>query len=170
MSKFKTQFAAFVVAALVILAGCAGDRDGDADMADTTDTMAMDMDMDMDMAGDSLRATLSGAAEVPGPGDSDGSGTAAIGFGQADSLCYTIQVQGIGEPTAAHIHSGGPQASGPPVVDLAIATNGLSGCVQADAATVDRIQATPDSFYVNVHTAEFGAGAVRGQLGSGMGM
>ena len=44
----------------------------------------------------SLRATLTGAAETPGPGTLGGAGTAAITFDQAASqLCYTLSASGI---------------------------------------------------------------------------
>ena len=37
-------------------------------------------------------------------------------------------------------------------------------CAKADAAVVKDILQTPAGYYVNVHNAEFPAGAVRGQL------
>ena len=64
-----------------------------------------------------LSASLTGAAEVPGPGDPDGSGTAAVtvnrGRGQ---ICYTLTVEGIEPSTAAHIHVGTADVAGPVVV------------------------------------------------------
>ncbi len=38
------------------------------------------------------------------------------------------------------------------------------GCVAGDAAVVAAIVADPSGYYVNVHTAEFPASAIRGQL------
>jgi hypothetical protein len=38
------------------------------------------------------------------------------------------------------------------------------GCVQGDPAVVQEIEDDPGGFYVNLHTADFPAGAVRGQL------
>ena len=40
-----------------------------------------------------------------------------------------------------------------------------SGCTPATAAIIDEILANPANFYVNVHTQEHPAGAMRGQLG-----
>jgi len=169
MNTMKMRTALSLTTALLLIVGCGGQERPEEGMADTTDTMAMDMDMGQTMS-DSLHATLSGSAEVPGPGDPDGTGSASIAVNTSDStICYRIEVQGIGEPTAAHIHSGGAEESGPPVVTLDVAS-GLTGCAQADAATIDGIQANPSNYYVNVHTQEFGAGAVRGQLGSGSDM
>ena len=42
-----------------------------------------------------------------------------------------------------------------------------AGCVNADSALIDQILADLESFYVNVHSDVFPAGAVRGQLGGG---
>jgi hypothetical protein len=121
-----------------------------------------------------LTATLVGANEVPGPGDSDGAGTASIrtqaGLGQ---ICYLLNVSKITLPaTAAHIHSGPAGVAGPPVVGLRrptgttpTATTGSSrGCVTAPRTLVAAILANPANYYVNVHTTDFPDGAIRGQL------
>ena len=51
-------------------------------------------------------ATLTGAAEVPGPGDPDGSGTAEITLvGINDQACYELTVSAIGPATAARAAS-----------------------------------------------------------------
>jgi hypothetical protein len=50
---------------------------------------------------------LTGAAEVPGPGDSDGSGTITLTFNpDKGEVCYELTVTNIQEATAAHIHAG----------------------------------------------------------------
>lgn len=112
-------------------------------------------------------ASLSGAQEVPGPGDPDGSGTAEVTIVDAiDNVCYEINVAGISPATAAHIHRGAQGVAGPPVVTLEAPTDGeTQGCTQAPEAVADEIEANPAGFYVNVHTADFPNGAVRGQLG-----
>lgn len=113
-----------------------------------------------------MTASLTGAQEVPGPGDTDGSGTAEITIVDAtDNICYDINVRNIAPATAAHIHRGLPGQSGPPVVTLEPPTDGGSeGCVSAPGALADEIEANPAAFYVNIHNAEFPNGAVRGQL------
>ena len=115
-----------------------------------------------------LNATLTGAAEFPGPGDTDGAGTAEITLDDdANEVCWDITVSNITLPAAAaHIHSGATGVAGNPVVTLtAPAANGAaSGCVDADDALVDDIIANPSAFYVNVHTSDFADGAIRGQL------
>ena len=113
-----------------------------------------------------MTASLTGAQEVPGPGDMDGSGTAEITIVDAtDNVCYDVNVRNIGPATAAHIHRGMRGEAGPPVVTLEAPTDGgAEGCVSAPGALADEIEANPAAFYVNVHNAEFPNGAVRGQL------
>jgi hypothetical protein len=116
----------------------------------------------------SLSTTLTGAAEVPGPGDTDGSGFATVSFSGTD-VSYTILVNNIAAPTMAHIHRGAAGASGDVVINFnATFSGGLAnGTVTADAALIAEILSNPAGFYVNVHNAEFTGGAIRGQLGVG---
>ncbi len=111
-----------------------------------------------------LMASLSGAPEVPGPGDPDGTGmfSARLNVGQGQ-LCYTLTSSNIGTPTMAHIHTGATGVAGPPVVTLA-ANAPTETCMAVDKDVAQKIVAAADGFYVNVHTADFRAGAVRGQL------
>jgi hypothetical protein len=120
-----------------------------------------------DAVGEGLEATLSGAEEVPGPGDPDGSGAAEITIvDRTDNLCYELSVKGIEPATAAHIHRGGPGVSGPPVITLDAPADGESnGCLSVASELVDAMEANPRGFYVNVHNARYPNGAVRGQLG-----
>lgn len=113
-----------------------------------------------------MTASLTGAQEVPGPGDTDGSGTAEITIVDAtDNVCWDLNVRNIAPATAAHIHRGLPGEAGPPVVTLEPPTDGSNeGCVAVPGALADEIEANPAAFYVNVHNAEFPNGAVRGQL------
>lgn len=111
---------------------------------------------------------LTGAAEVPGPGDPDGSGAAALtlnpGTGQ---VCFELSVSGIALPaTGAHIHVGTADVAGGVVIGLIPpdASGSSSGCVTADRDLILAILQNPEGYYVNVHSTEFPAGAVRGQL------
>jgi hypothetical protein len=112
-------------------------------------------------------AHLTGAAEVPGPGDPDGWGHATIRINQQrHAVCYKLVVRRIAPATAAHIHVGGPDVAGPVVVGLGAPTDGRSsGCVaNVDPELVRNLLRNPRDYYVNVHNAEYPAGAVRGQL------
>ncbi len=108
---------------------------------------------------------LSGAAEVPGPGDPDGRGFAFVRWNADNGLiCYNVFVQRIAPATAAHIHVGDERTAGPVVQPLEAPTDGYSaGCVDNDALAV-ALDTNPDDYYVNVHNPEYPAGAVRGQL------
>lgn len=117
-------------------------------------------------AGRPFATTLTGAAEVPGPGDPDGSGTAELtlnpGLGE---ICYTLTVADIVPATAAHIHVGTSDVAGPVVVPLEPPTTGeSSACAEVDPALIRAILKNPENYYVNVHNAEYPAGALRGQL------
>jgi hypothetical protein len=64
-----------------------------------------------------LSTVLTGAAEVPGPGDPDGRGTARLTLNQGqEEICYDLTVSGIAPATAAHIHVGTADVAGPVVV------------------------------------------------------
>lgn len=113
-----------------------------------------------------LSTGLTGSAEFPGPGDTDGSGAAALrvnpGTGE---VCYDLAVQNIEPATMAHIHRGAAGAAGPVVVGLDPPTDGTSaGCAAVDRALAREILRDPAAYYVNVHNAAFRSGAVRGQL------
>ncbi len=111
-------------------------------------------------------AELKGANEV-GPGDRNASGTAEISF--ADELkrvCWDLNdLQGLAPITGAHIHRGAAGVDGPVVLAMSQATEGgWRGCSN-DTAWVQRaFDEGLSNYYVNVHTAEFPKGAIRGQL------
>ena len=118
-------------------------------------------------------ADLNGANEVPGPGDPDGTGSAIINADSANAtVCFDLSWTDIGRPIAAHIHRGGPNVAGPVRVELFAARrplprtiDGVSGCIEGvEQALVDKIIATPERFYVNVHNVAHPSGAIRGQL------
>jgi hypothetical protein len=118
-------------------------------------------------------ATLTGAAEVPGPGDADASGTALLTLNQGQGeVCFELSWAGIdGTVTAAHIHVGSATVAGPVVVPLFAgafqSTDSASGCVQdVSEELIKAIRHDPENYYVNIHSDVFPAGAVRGQLGS----
>jgi hypothetical protein len=122
-----------------------------------------------------LHAGLSGgAAEVPDPGDPNGSGAATVTINvRTQRVCFAIAVQDITLPAlAAHIHEGAEGVAGDivvtlkPPVEIAGTGVGLSqGCLRNQPKPILRaIKADPAGYYVNVHTEDFPGGAVRGQL------
>jgi len=111
-----------------------------------------------------LMASLTGAAEAPAPGDSDGTGTftGRLNVGQGQ-LCYTLTSAKLGTLTMAHIHAGKAGVAGPPVVTLK--TNAPSeSCMAVDKAIAQKIVSDPGDYYVNIHTSDHPGGAIRGQL------
>ena len=124
-----------------------------------------------------LVALMSGAQEVPGPGDADGTGATAITFNITtgfENVCWDFTYSAIVQPTLAHIHTGAVGASGPPVITFPPASLGATsatGCVDLltapEVLAAADIVANPANYYVNIHNADFPNGAVRGQLSSG---
>lgn len=110
-------------------------------------------------------AALTGANEVPA-GDPDGAGTARVRvLDSLNQICVRLEVRGIDRATAAHIHRGAAGVNGPPVVNLDPPDDeDEDDCDQIGDALADEIQANPAGFYVNIHTAAFPNGAIRGQL------
>jgi hypothetical protein len=119
--------------------------------------------------GQRFTTMLTGAAEVPGPGDPDGSGTAIITINRGTGeVCWRISVTGITLPaTAAHIHEAPVGVAGDVLVTLSPpdATGVSSGCTSVSREIAKDIAKEPAEYYVNVHTTDFPAGALRGQLG-----
>jgi hypothetical protein len=115
---------------------------------------------------------ISGAAEVcddPATCGGDGTGTAVIDVvTDTDEVCFDLDGADVTLPiAAAHIHEAPEGEAGPVVVPLFTdpeAAFPISGCVTADAGLVAEIEANPENYYVNLHNADFPAGALRGQL------
>jgi hypothetical protein len=160
------RFAVLAVAAC-LLAACGG-------AAPTSPTPATGGSTDMvvpdnaDHGGRSLQAILTGAAEVPGPGDSDGAGTLILSAntGQAE-ICYALRdVENVDTITGLHIHHGAAGVDGDLLFTLNLPINNYSrGCVDdLDRSVIHDILANPEMYYVNVHTGPYPGGAIRGQL------
>ena len=117
--------------------------------------------------GAGLDAVLTGANEVPGPGDPDGAGTARVtlNLGQGE-VCYELTATRIAPATMAHIHRGPAGVAGPVVIPLVPPTSGSStACTTATRDLIKAIRQDPAAYYDNVHNAPYPGGAIRGQLG-----
>jgi hypothetical protein len=114
-----------------------------------------------------FKVTLVGEAETPS-GDPVATGTATIRIrARQPRLCYQIVARDLsGAAAAAHIHRGAAGAAGPVVIPLRTpnAAGKSSGCARVKGSLLKAILANPKRYYVNVHTAEFPAGAIRAQL------
>jgi hypothetical protein len=81
------------------------------------------------------------------------------------TACYIMNIAGLDDVTAAHIHTGGPGETGRPVVTLETPQDGASGgCAKIAPDLSAALLANPGGYYVNVHTRAFPSGAIRGQL------
>ena len=105
-----------------------------------------------------------GAAAEP-----NATGTAVLRIRKAAGLiCYRLRAANVTLPTAAaHIHKGAAGSNGPVVVPFTApgADGTSSGCATAAASLIDDILANRSGYYVNIHTKEHPAGAIRAQLG-----
>jgi uncharacterized repeat protein (TIGR01451 family) len=117
-----------------------------------------------------FRAALSGADEVP-PVVTPASGRATFVLHTGtNELTYALRVSQIGSITGASIHTGAAGVNGPVLVTLYSGTpsfdpnHPLMGSVALDPADAAAILADPAGFYVDVHTAAYPAGEVRGQM------
>jgi Cu/Zn superoxide dismutase len=115
-------------------------------------------------AGTKLSASLNGANEKPRAGDAKGTGEATVTV-KGDQICYKLSIKDLKPAMAAHIHKGGADAAGPVAMALKPpdANGNSSGCSN-DAKLAKDLVAHPGDYYVNVHTAQYKAGAIRGQL------
>lgn len=137
-----------------------------------------------------LSAKLSGAQEVPQPGDPQGkkvndpNGRGSVSIfgidGDPKTLCYVLRVSKIqlaADKVMGHLHSGVKGKNGPIVVNLAGPFDGEAADCLTEGETlpsgakafptgvkVKKILANPSKFYVNVHNTPFPDGAIRGQL------
>jgi hypothetical protein len=117
-----------------------------------------------------LYVSLTGLQEIPGPGDPDGNGTVELRVSPGSgSVCWNLYARAIDPATAAHVHRGGAGVAGPPVVTLTTPdANGRSqGCAAIDQELARHMVLAAQDFYVNVHTAAYPQGAIRGQLRGG---
>jgi len=115
-----------------------------------------------------LYTMMTGAQEVPGPGDANARGIALLNVRPASGeVCVNVRFSRIdGTLSGMHIHEGKRGVAGPIVINLtaALSNNGV-GCGAASAATISALRMNPRRFYLNVHSEPaFGGGAIRGQL------
>lgn len=114
-----------------------------------------------------LTANLAGANEVGG-GAPDGNGAfrAEVNTESGD-FCYTLYGERISAPTMAHVHTGAAGTNGGPIITMDVTGKGSDMCIAVEPDKLKTIIANPAGFYVNIHTADFPGGAVRGQLAKG---
>lgn len=110
-------------------------------------------------------ARLSGAQEVP-PVTSAGSGQAELQWNRnSNVLSWKVTFTGLsGEVTGAHIH--GPASAGENAGVVIPFMTGMSGTItgQTNLTSAQALDLAAGRWYVNIHTAAFPGGEIRGQL------
>lgn len=115
---------------------------------------------------------MSGRAEVPA-NDSAGRGKASWTYDpNTRTLYYWVNVSGLSNVTAAHIHRGKAGENGPVAYDLLPSGIQLQPNVPLQGAVVlskdDEARLYNDLLYINVHTQAVPSGEIRGQILGGM--
>jgi hypothetical protein len=122
-----------------------------------------------------LTAELTGAAEVCDPAntcnDPEGTGSATVDITtDTGEICVTLMWDiSDGTASAAHIHEAPEGEAGPVVLPLFTEPDddGMFEDCFTDVALAADLEANPADYYVNVHSATYPNGAVRGQLAGG---
>lgn len=127
------------------------------------------------LPGELFQATLSGLNEVP-PRSTAALGAAAL-RPEGSSVSYRVEVTSLSGVTGAHIHTGAVGANGPVRVNLlpqgapagtvqGILASGSFGAADLVGISFEELLAAMRSggAYVNVHTAAFPDGEIRGQV------
>jgi len=107
-------------------------------------------------------ATLNGASEET-PTGSTATGTATLTFNTTTKIFTITVTHSIAAPTNGHIHKGAVGVSGAPVFPFTSFTSPITYTSAALDATQEA-DLNAHLYYVNIHTAAFPAGEIRGQL------
>src|SRR5205085_3338526 len=112
-----------------------------------------------------FEANLSGSQSTP-PNSSRGTGRMVLVLNDGgDTMFYRLSVSRLTNLVGAHIHQGAAGVDGPivfPLDHVALASGPISGSFAVTTAQVTLFQNS--GFYVNVHTAAFPNGEIRGQI------
>ncbi len=115
------------------------------------------------MAQQGARITLSGAEEVP-PAATRGTGAGTILVGEDRTVSGSVRTTGF-NATMAHIHLAPRGANGPVIVPLTRSGEDTWTVPSGAKLTDAQYQAyKAGNLYVNVHSAQYPGGEVRGQI------
>lgn len=109
-----------------------------------------------------FRATLTGANEVPST-PSLAAGSAILTFNNSTKVFSLTVNHTVESPTAGHVHRGAAGVSGPPV----FAFSTLASPIVYTSTALDASQEADlnaNLYYVNIHSAAYPDGEIRGQL------
>lgn len=109
-----------------------------------------------------FKATMNGASEST-PNASTATGTATLLFNTSTKIFTITVTHDIASPTNGHIHKGAVGVSGAPVFPFSSYTSPINyTSVALDASQEADLNA--GLYYVNIHSAAFPGGEIRGQL------
>lgn len=109
-----------------------------------------------------FKATLNGASEAPSNA-STATGTATLTFNTTTKKFTITVTHTISAPTNGHIHKGAIGVSGSPVFPFDSFTSPINyTSIALDASQEADLNA--ELYYVNIHSAAFPGGEIRGQL------
>ena len=148
--------------ALALLAACGGDNDTPA--VESTPAATGTTAQGTSISPLTINLQLSGAKEVP-PTDSAASGTAVVVIDPVSrQFTATATTTGL-VGTAAHIHEGASTDTGPVVFPMTEVPRG-SGTwrVSGQLSEAQMIALLAERYYINVHSARFPGGEIRGQI------
>jgi hypothetical protein len=109
-----------------------------------------------------FKATMNGASEST-PNSSTATGTATLIFNTTTKIFTITVTHTIAAPTNGHIHKGAIGVSGAPVFPFSSFTSPISYTSVALDATQEA-DLNAELYYVNIHSAAFPGGEIRGQL------
>ena len=122
-----------------------------------------DDDDDEPLGMDTFKASLSGMNEVP-PNTSAATGSATLTYNR-DTRIFTVIVDFSGlEATAGHIHKGATNVSGEVVFPFSSPISSPIGYSSAPLTEAEEKDLYDHMYYVNIHTAVYPGGEIRGQL------
>ena len=117
-----------------------------------------------------VTAKLKGSEEVPGPGDNKGKGEIQVFLkAKKEKVCFNLEISKLDPVMAGHIHKGVEGVAGKIKVTLfeteILGEGAYEGCTRnVKSKLIAKMAEVPEKFYVNLHTAEYPDGAIRGQL------
>lgn len=109
-----------------------------------------------------FKTTMNGTSEST-PNTSTATGTATLIFNTSTKIFTITVTHTIAAPTNGHIHKGAIGVSGPPVFPFSSFTSPITYTSVALDATQEA-DLNAGLYYVNIHTAAFPGGEIRGQL------
>ena len=109
-----------------------------------------------------IKVTLSGAEEVP-PLKVPGSGSGSFRVAEDGTLTGAITTKDV-QGTMAHIHRGAKGVNGPVIVPLEKKGDTYSVPTGRKLTSAQIVDLKKGNLYVNVHSARYKGGEVRGQL------